>query len=118
MAFDARKQRISASAGRPQRDRILEQTPRERFLRAIEMERRGFSDGAVTHLHHLCREVDVDSDPSLAICICYFLASFLSLRGEIDEARALTEEGILLAWEFGAKEELELLEHLSKELER
>ena len=97
--------------------RTLKRTPRERFLRAIEMERRGFSEGAVANLHHLCREVDVESDPSLAICICYFLASFLMLRGEIKEARALTEDGILLAWEYGAEEEMELLEHLSEQLE-
>ena len=121
LEFEGKRQRSLVNGYKTQTrhggPRVFEQTPRVRFLRAIEMERRGFSDGAVAHLHHLCREVEVESDPSLAICICYFLASFLMIRGEVEEARALTEDGILLAWEHGAEEELELLEHLSGQLE-
>jgi hypothetical protein len=38
------------------------------------------------------------------------------LRGETAEARDLAEDGILLAWEHGAAEELEMLESLSQQL--
>jgi hypothetical protein len=92
------------------------QAPQDRFLRALEMEQRGFADGAILHLRTLYREVDADSDPCLAIGIRYFLGSFLKLRGEADEAREVAEDGILLAWEHGAAEELEMLESLSLQL--
>ena len=80
------------------------------------MEQRGFADGAISHLRTLYREVDADSDPCLAIGIRYFLGSFLKLRGEADEAREVAEDGILLAWEHGVAEELEMLESLSLQL--
>jgi hypothetical protein len=80
------------------------------------MERRGFVDGAVVLLRQLHRQVCVATDPLLAVSIRYFLASFLTLRGELEEARELTDEGLLLAWEHDAKEELELLEQLAAQL--
>jgi hypothetical protein len=92
------------------------QAPRDRFLRAIEMERRGFSEGAIAHLRTLLGEVAPETDPYLAVNVRYFLGSFLMLRGQTAEALDLTEEGILLAWEHGAPEELELLENLSQHL--
>ena len=92
------------------------QEPRDRFLRAIEMEQRGFAEGAIAHLRTLLGEVTPETDPYLAVNVRYFLGSFLMLRGETAEALDLTEEGILLAWEHGAPEELELLENLSQQL--
>ena len=92
------------------------QLPRDRFLRAIEMEQRGFAEGAITHLRTLLGEVSPETDPCLAVNVRYFLGSFLMLRGETAEARDLVEDGILLAWEHGAPEELELLENLSQQL--
>ena len=80
------------------------------------MEQRGFTEGAIAHLRALHEEVSVEVDPCLAISVRYFLGSFLMLRGETAEARSLTEDGILLAWEYGASEELELLESLSQQL--
>ena len=104
------------SPGVPVKGGAVTATPRARFLRAIEMEGRGFVDGAVASLRSLRREADFESDPCLAINVHYFLASFLMLQDEMEEARILAEEGIILAWENGAREELELLENLSRQL--
>ena len=91
-------------------------TPRERFLHAIEIEKHGFVEGAVAFLKRLHREVEIDADPVLAINVRYFLASFLALCGDRKEALSLSEDGLLLAWEHNATEELELFEALSDQL--
>ena len=96
--------------------RTGEQSPRDRLLRALEMERRGFVEGAVALLRRLYSEETVAEDPRLAIAVRYSLASLLTLRGNSVEARTLTEDGILLAWEHSAREELELLDDLAQRL--
>jgi len=91
-------------------------SPRERLLKALEMEQRGFLGEAVVQLRSLHEEIGDGDDPRLGISVYYFLASFLALRGEVAEAREIAEDGILLAWEHSAQDELELLDMLVREL--
>ena len=80
------------------------------------MEARGFLDGAVSSLRALRGEPGLMDDPRLAIAVHYFLSAFLMLKGDCEEARRFADEGVFLAWEHNANEELELLDNLSRQL--
>lgn len=60
----------------------------------------------------------MELEPRLAVHTLYWLSALLAVSGEIGEARNLAEEGLLLAWEQGASEEVEVFDDLWRQLDR
>ena len=91
---------------------------KSRVRRAADLGESGFLDGAVAILEQVLRVLEPDDRPGLALETLFLLALFLARQRKPVEALRFAEEGLLLAWEAGANDELEAFDLLAERLAR